>query len=63
MIAVGVQTWSTDISAIERFWRAADELGYAPQVKFEDGLAQTVDWYRERRDWWEPLKAELVPAR
>ena len=49
--------YSVDISKI------ADELGYAPQVKFEDGLAQTVDWYRERRDWWEPLKAELVPAR
>ncbi len=49
--------YSVDITKI------ADELGYAPRVPFEDGLARTVDWYRERRDWWEPLKAALVPAR
>ena len=32
------------------------ELGYAPQVKFEDGLRETIEWYRNNRDWWEPLK-------
>ena len=32
-------------------------MGYAPQVAFEDGLAQTVQWYRDNRAWWEPLKA------
>ena len=31
-------------------------LGYAPQVSFEDGLALTVQWYRDNRNWWEPLK-------
>ncbi len=31
-------------------------LGYAPQVAFEDGLAETVLWYRDHRAWWEPLK-------
>jgi dTDP-glucose 4,6-dehydratase len=31
-------------------------LGYAPRVSFEDGLAQTVQWYRDNRAWWEPLK-------
>ncbi|RFU40656.1 dTDP-glucose 4,6-dehydratase [Actinomadura logoneensis] len=31
-------------------------LGYAPRVAFEDGLAETVRWYAERRDWWEPLR-------
>ncbi len=38
------------------------ELGYAPQVTFEQGLALTVRWYAENRDWWEPLKerAELA---
>ena len=34
-----------------------NELGYAPAVSFDTGLAETVDWYRESRDWWEPLKA------
>jgi dTDP-glucose 4,6-dehydratase len=33
-----------------------DELGYRPGVAFDDGLAATVDWYKQRRDWWEPLK-------
>ncbi len=34
-----------------------DELGYAPATSFDEGLAATVDWYREHRAWWEPLKA------
>jgi dTDP-D-glucose 4,6-dehydratase len=29
----------------------------APQWGFEEGLAETVAWYRERRDWWEPIKS------
>ncbi|WP_127549381.1 dTDP-glucose 4,6-dehydratase [Actinoplanes sp. OR16] len=33
------------------------ELGYEPRVALSDGLAATVEWYRENRDWWEPLKA------
>ena len=32
------------------------ELGYEPLVPFEQGLADVVQWYRDRRDWWEPLK-------
>jgi dTDP-D-glucose 4,6-dehydratase len=22
----------------------------------DDGLAETVEWFRSRRDWWEPIK-------
>jgi dTDP-glucose 4,6-dehydratase len=33
-------------------------LGYAPQTRFEDGLASTGEWYRANRSWWEPLKAK-----
>ena len=40
--------------------KIADELGYAPQVPFDEGLAATVEWYRHNRDWWEPLKAGAV---
>jgi dTDP-glucose 4,6-dehydratase len=36
--------------------RIATELGYAPRVSFDRGLADTVQWYRDRRDWWQPLK-------
>jgi dTDP-glucose 4,6-dehydratase len=31
-------------------------LGWAPDRRLEEGLAETVAWYRDRRDWWEPLK-------
>ncbi|WP_327158660.1 dTDP-glucose 4,6-dehydratase [Streptomyces tubercidicus] len=33
------------------------ELGYEPRKDFTVGLAETVAWYRDNRDWWEPLKA------
>jgi dTDP-glucose 4,6-dehydratase len=33
------------------------ELGWSPERDFRAGLAETVEWYRDRRDWWEPLKA------
>ncbi|WP_181776929.1 dTDP-glucose 4,6-dehydratase [Amycolatopsis pittospori] len=42
--------YSVDITKI------GQELGYAPQVSFEDGLAETVAWYAGNRSWWEPLK-------
>ena len=42
--------YSVDWTKINR------ELGYEPQVKFEDGLKETIDWYRENEAWWKPLK-------
>ena len=32
-------------------------LGWKPERAFEDGLAETVEWYRENRAWWEPIKS------
>jgi dTDP-glucose 4,6-dehydratase len=33
-------------------------LGWAPQHSFgEGGLPATVDWYRDNRTWWEPIKS------
>jgi dTDP-glucose 4,6-dehydratase len=32
------------------------ELGWEPAIDFERGLRETVAWYTEHRDWWEPLK-------
>jgi dTDP-glucose 4,6-dehydratase len=40
--------------------KARDELGYAPQVTFDEGMASTIDWYRANRSWWEPLKARAA---
>lgn len=32
-----------------------NELGWQPQVEFEAGFAETIQWYREHEDWWRPL--------
>jgi dTDP-glucose 4,6-dehydratase len=37
------------------------ELGWEPRVAFDQGLAETVQWYAQRRDWWEPLR-ERAPV-
>jgi dTDP-glucose 4,6-dehydratase len=42
--------YSVDITKI------SEELGYAPAVPFDRGLADTVRWYRDNRAWWQPLK-------
>jgi dTDP-glucose 4,6-dehydratase len=36
-------------------------LGWAPEVDFADGLANTVAWYRSNEWWWRPVK-EQDPA-
>jgi dTDP-glucose 4,6-dehydratase len=36
------------------------ELGWKPDIAFEDGMQETVDWYAARRDWWEPLKQRAL---
>jgi len=32
-------------------------LGWAPRVRFDDGLEQTVRWYRDNGWWWEPIRS------
>ncbi len=31
------------------------ELGWEPTIGFEEGLAETVAWYRDNESWWRPL--------
>ena len=32
-------------------------LGWEPRVRFDEGLEQTVAWYRENAWWWEPIRS------
>lgn len=43
------QRYAIDAAKIRR------ELGWEPQVSFEEGIEATVEWYLTRRDWWQPL--------
>lgn len=31
-------------------------LGWKPRRRFEEGLRETIDWYRCHESWWRPLK-------
>jgi dTDP-glucose 4,6-dehydratase len=42
--------YSVDITKI------SSDLGYAPQVDWEVGLKETINWYQENESWWRPLK-------
>lgn len=35
-----------------------DELGWSPKYSFDTGLAQTVKWYVDHREWWAPILKE-----
>lgn len=32
------------------------ELGYMPKTNFEDGIEETIEWYKRNESWWRPLK-------
>ena len=34
-----------------------DELGWSPQVRFDEGLAQTIAWYRNNQPWCERVRS------
>jgi len=43
--------------------KATSELGWHARIGMEEGLAQTVKWYIDRRDWWEPLRQGVYDGR
>jgi dTDP-glucose 4,6-dehydratase len=47
--------YSVDITKINT------QLGYSPQVNFEEGLAQTINWYKNNEAWWKKHKQQ-APA-
>ncbi len=32
------------------------ELGWEPHISLQEGLTQTVNWYKKNKDWWKKLK-------
>jgi dTDP-glucose 4,6-dehydratase len=38
------------------------ELGWAPEISFEEGLRRTVDWYTEQRDWIRETRSKKALA-
>ncbi len=41
----------TDHSKITR------ELGWESKFTFEEGIKDTIKWYQENKDWWEPISS------
>ncbi len=37
--------------------KAETELGWRPQTTWEDGLAKSIDWYRENKAWVETIRS------
>jgi dTDP-glucose 4,6-dehydratase len=35
--------------------KANEQLGYEPRVHFLSGIEETINWYRNNEDWWNPL--------
>ena len=35
--------------------KAKKELGYEPKINFNNGLLETINWYKNNEKWWRPL--------
>ena len=35
--------------------KITNQLGYKPEVDFEEGISQTIEWYKSNKKWWGPL--------
>lgn len=38
------------------FSKTKQDLGFEPLISFEEGLASTVNWYKNNKNWWEKIK-------
>jgi len=42
------------------FSKIKNELAWNPRYNFEQGLKETIDWYKNNGDWWRPLKERVI---
>ena len=38
------------------FTKAKTELGWEPEISFEEGMKETVQWYKDNEAWWRAIK-------
>lgn len=39
--------------------KLSSQLGWQPQVSFDQGMEETINWYLDHRTWWEPLAEDV----
>lgn len=39
--------------------KLSSQLGWQPQVSFDQGMDETINWYLDHRYWWEPLAEDV----
>ncbi len=42
------------------FTKIKKELGWYPVHTFEEGLKETIVWYKKNKNWWQPLKDRII---
>ena len=42
------------------FSKIKNELGWFPRKDFQQGLKETIDWYKNNEFWWRPLKEKVI---
>jgi dTDP-glucose 4,6-dehydratase len=39
------------------FSKISSELGWQPRTSFEDGMKETIEWYKANESWWRDVKS------
>jgi len=42
------------------FSKISKELGWKPKINFEQGIKETIEWYKNNENWWRPLKEKVI---
>lgn len=42
------------------FSKIKNELGWFPRKDFQEGLKETINWYKNNEYWWKPLKEKVI---
>lgn len=42
------------------FSKITNELNWKPKISFEQGIKETINWYKNNENWWRPLKEKVI---